>query len=408
MKFYHLSLLSLLASLLFSCQPELAPYVPQPNPREAENEILAKYLDLSKFPKDPYFRIFLNRPHSQFEQVTVMESSVINLGRVMFYDKNLSADRTISCASCHQQKHAFSDSTAFSTGIYGQQTQRNSYALGSFLSFSRYYNATHASTTTVPQLFWDNRATHVHEQVRETLANPEEMDMDMDLLLSRLEELEYYPILFGRVFEDDSWKYNPIQVVAGLQSFVNSLSTQDSRFDLELKEMANKTHFVAEDFTRDFASFTSSENLGKNLFLANCGSCHGRFLGFEADRIFSRIDSNATCNGLSTTYTDLGVGKVQNNPDLDGCFKIPSIRNLTVTAPYMHDGRFATLREVVEFYNQGIQPHANLDPLLQDSLGNPIRLNLTETEIDAMVDFLHTLTDTAFLSDERWSDPFLR
>jgi cytochrome c peroxidase len=410
MKFYHLplSLLLTLSSLVFSCQPE-QPTVPQEliESWEAENEILAKHLDLSRVPTNVYFRIHLDRPLSREQQTTVWKNNVLNLGRVMFYDPNLSADRTVSCASCHQQKHAFSDSTAFSTGVYGFQTLRNSYALGSFLSFSNYYNSVLASLDNTPQLFWDNRAEKMHEQILETLANPEEMAMDVSLLLTRLEEQEYYPILYRRVFPDDSWKNNPAQIVAGLNFFVSSLATQDSPFDQELKKMSGQDHFVPDDFTRDFDSFSPSENLGKKLFFANCASCHGRFLGYEADRLFTQIDSTAACNGLSFSYADQGVGKVQNNPDMDGCFKVPSLKNIGVTAPYMHDGRFATLREVIEFYNEDIQPHANLHPLLQDSLGQPIRLNLTENEVDAMVDFLHTLTDEAFLVDERWSDPFL-
>ena len=195
--------------ILFACQTEpISQPLPIRNIRAEQDSILAKYLDLSKFDRIPYFRVHLNPPHSREQMTTVTEMPVINLGRVMFYDKNLSADRTVSCASCHQQKHAFSDSTAFSTGVYGNQTLRNSYALGSFTNFSNYYNTTFAFGGNLPQLFWDNRATSVNEQIHETLANPNEMDLDQDELLARINTLEYYPILFDRVFDDDSWQKN--------------------------------------------------------------------------------------------------------------------------------------------------------------------------------------------------------
>ncbi|MEL7533067.1 MAG: cytochrome c peroxidase [Bacteroidota bacterium] len=401
--------LFLLIPILFACQtePDSQP-LPAYNIKAEQDAIIAKYFDLDKLNKESYFRIFLNRPHSRFQTTVVSETPVVELGRVMFYDKNLSADRSVSCASCHQQKHAFSDSTVFSSGVYGQQTLRNSYALGSFMNFMNYYTTTIVSNGAVPQLFWDNRATNTQDQIWETLGNPHEMAMDQDLMLARINESEYYPILFGRVFNDDAWQYNRNQITAGLHTFLNSLSTQDSRFDQEQKAMSDQTYFAKEDYTRDFASFSPSENLGKTLFLTHCANCHGRFLGYEMDRLFTKTNKNASCNGLDMTYLDKGVGKVQNDPSMDGFFKIPSLRNIAVTGPYMHDGRFATLQQVIQFYNQEIQPHPNLDPLLLDDRGQPIRLNLSKSEVMALEDFLHTLTDEAFLTDDRWSDPFLR
>ncbi|MFK7922915.1 MAG: cytochrome-c peroxidase [Bacteroidia bacterium] len=400
--------LFLLLPILLACQTEPEPLIPARNIKAEQEAILAKYFDLSKLNQGSFFRIFLNPPHTSEQTTIVTETPVIELGRVMFYDKNLSANRTVSCASCHQQKHAFSDSTAFSTGVYGHKTLRNSYAIGTFLSFQNYYSTTLSSTATIPQLFWDNRATNAQDQIWETLANPHEMDTDQELMLARINESEYYPILFGRVFDDDSWQNNRNQISAGLHFFLNSLSTQDSRFDYEQKLMSEQTSFKAEDFSRDFDSFSPSENLGKKLFLTHCASCHGRFLGIEVDRFFSQSSLTATCNGLSEVYTDLGVGKIQNDADLDGFFKIPSLRNIEVTGPYMHDGRFASLKEVIQFYNTEVKAHKNLDPLLQDDKGAPIRLGLSESEVQALEDFLHTLTDESFLTDERWSDPFLR
>ncbi len=400
--------LLVMGSLLAACQPEPATPYYAPEPEISEEQILGKYFDLSTFPSKQYtYRVFWEKPHTQMPVSSWVEDKSVDLGRAMFYDKNLSADGTVSCASCHHQHLAFGDSTAFSTGIYGHQTARNSFALATFLSFINYYHTVTDSGSALPQLFWDNRANSVEDQTRETLANPHEMAMNPAALPAKLKELEYYPVLYKRIYDTRSWDDNPEKLLRDLASFMFSFSSESSPFDQELKRM-KKAQYSREDFTNDFVRFTPSQNLGKSLFFENCASCHGRFLAFETDRLFTEVEGTAACNGLDEVYTDKGVGKVQNDPNLDGFFKIPSLKNIEVTAPYMHDGRFGTLREVIEFYNEGIQPHANLHPLLQDLKGNPKRFHFSETEIDALVDFLHTLTDEKILTDEKWSDPFLR
>lgn len=396
----------LIAILLLACQNQPIDdfeYVPE----TPESEILGQYLDLSKLDVDhSTYREFWNPPFVNRKFSITVDKDQVTLGRVLFYDKNLSADGTVSCASCHQQHLAFADSSVFSQGINGHLTERNSFALGSFLSFSGYYANTADSTRPLPRFFWDNRAASIKEQLQETIANPHEMGMNPEALPAKLGQLPYYQILNNRINSGQGWDESPERIFHTLEAFMGSLFSNYSPFDEELKRMTSPP-FDKAYFLQDFAGFTPSENIGKNLFFANCASCHGRFLGFEADRVFNQLKGNEACNGLDANYSDKGVGKVMQESSMDGFFKIPSIKNIAVTAPYMHDGRFATLREVIEFYNDEVQPHGNLDPLLKDELGNPKRLNLSEKEMAALEDFLHTLTDHRILTDDKWSDPFL-
>ena len=150
----------------------------------------------------------------------------------------------------------------------------------------------------------------------------------------------------------------------------------------------------------NFSNFTPQENLGRQLFngRGNCNACH---------RTDAFVAEESTNNGLDAVTTDAGLGGITGNPADNGKFKVPSLRNIEVTGPYMHDGRFSTLAEVVEFYNSGVQSHPNLDPRLRTPNGQPRRLNLTNTEKAALVAFLQTLTDDSFIHDPKFSNPFL-
>ena len=153
--------------------------------------------------------------------------------------------------------------------------------------------------------------------------------------------------------------------------------------------------------TVPFPNFTAAENLGMSLFFdpqrTGCGGCHG------TDHFTAPGPRN---NGLDLNPIDLGLGGVTGLPTDNGRFKVNSLRNVAVNPPYMHDGRFQTLEEVIEHYNSGVQNHPNLDPPLRLPNGQVRRLNLTQEEKDAMLAFLHTLTDTVFLHDPRWSNPW--
>lgn len=314
------------------------------------------------------------------------------LGRVLFYDKQLSRNQTVSCASCHHQELAFADNKRFSEGFNGELTLRNSLALGSVANFkSSYEGGSTFSGFGQPQFFfWDERAHTIQEQSSLTLQDDIEMGMDLNELSNRLSEQEYYRVLFRKAYGTDV--LHPALITEALQEFVNAMVSTGTRFDEGIAA-------VSGDPFRDFPNFTQQENLGKNLFVQHCSSCHGANMSISPEKVAN--------NGLDEVYQDEGVGGVTNQNTDIGKFKVPFLRNIALTAPYMHDGRFASLEEVVEHYNSGVKMHQNLDHRLRTEDGNgPRRLELSQEEKDALVAFLNTLTDETLVTASRFSDPF--
>ncbi|WP_291727332.1 cytochrome-c peroxidase [Bernardetia sp.] len=306
------------------------------------------------------------------------------LGRVLFYDKLLSKNSTVSCASCHAQEKGFSDARILSKGFDSGETRRHSMGLVN----ARFYQK--------GTFFWDERAATLEEQVLMPIQDEVEMGLTLDTLITRIEQTDYYKPLFKDAFGDETITNDRIS--KALAQFVRSLVSYQSKYDIG-RASVNRA-------TEPFENFSAQENLGKTLFLEGvplgglgCTVCHGT----EA---FTTPPRSAN-NGLdAASTTDLGVYESTGNPADIGKFKSPSLRNIALRAPYMHDGRFATLEEVIEHYNSGIQAHPNLDRILTDANGNPIRMNLTEEEKDALVAFLNTLTDTEMIEDEKFSNPF--
>jgi cytochrome c peroxidase len=303
------------------------------------------------------------------------------LGRVLFYDKRLSANQTIACASCHQQSKGFSDGSKFSLGFEGGLTGRNSMGL----SNARWYQRTH--------FFWDERAATLEDQVLMPIQNAVEMGMTLPSLRARLAAEPFYTNLFTTTFGTP--EITDQRISRALAQFVRSIISTRSKYDLG-RPIA-------------FANFTPQENLGRQIFngqvgRATCAACHG------TDNFVP--GPNINNNGLENPYIDKGLGGITGLARDEGLFKVPSLRNIELTAPYMHDGRFATLEEVVEFYNSGIVNHPNLSPPLRvpsppgTPPGPPLRLNLTIDEKAALVAFLKTLTDTNLVNDVKYSDPF--
>lgn len=305
------------------------------------------------------------------------------LGRVLFYDKNLSANKTVACASCHIQEKGFSDPEVLSMGFEGGLTGRHSMGL----TQARYYAPA--------AFFWDERAASLEDQVLMPIQDEVEMGMELSTLVARLENLPYYPELFENAF--GSPDISTGRVSRALAQFVRSIVSYNSRFDEGLELIGGGPNFQ----TTDFPNFSASENLGKALFFGPrtaCATCHGTT---------NFVAPGARNNGLDAEPEDGGLGDVTGNPQDEGLFKVPSLRNIEVRPPFMHDGRFATLEEVIEHYNSGIQPHPNLPPQLREGPnGAPRRLNLSEIEKQALVDFLKTLTDQELLQDVKLSNPF--
>ncbi|MBK7807427.1 MAG: cytochrome-c peroxidase [Saprospiraceae bacterium] len=305
------------------------------------------------------------------------------LGRVLFYDKKLSLNNTVSCASCHHQEKAFADGLQFSTGFEGRVTTRNSMAI--------------VNPILQNNLFWDSRSKTIHDLSLQPVQNHIEMGMeDLNRLVSKLENTEYYKPLFKKAFGTN--EINPTNISKALSQFVASITTSRSRFDA--------------GSINNFNNFSELEKMGMELFnsdKAKCSSCHGGGNMSALDGpndpyggggSFTAVQDlrGATNIGLDIVYKDNGLG--------NGKFKIPSLRNIELTGPYMHDGRFKTLEEVVNHYTNGIKPHQHLDVKFTDGKGNVKPLNLNSIEKKAIIAFLKTLTDQEMTKDPKWSNPF--
>lgn len=319
------------------------------------------------------------------------------LGRVLFYDARLSENETVSCGTCHRQEFGFSAPERLSIGLHGETTARHSMALAN----ARFYPN--------GRFFWDERAGTLEEQVLVPIQDPVEMAMDLDALEARLADTDFYPGLFEDAFGDS--EITSDRIARALAQFVRSMVSFGSKYDRAFE--------AGDGTTPDFeAVFSAEEELGRKIFEdgvlsvregsmgmmrgmrgrmgamppgrgpnVNCAECHGTTL-HVADRPRN--------NGLDASPTDVGAG--------NGQFKVPSLRNVAVRAPYMHDGRFESLREVVEFYNSGVQASRNVDRSIHHAAMHG--LELSDEHLDALVAFLGTLTDEAFLSDPKFSDPF--
>ena len=295
------------------------------------------------------------------------------LGRVLFYERRLSVNNTVSCSSCHLQKHAFADSNRFSKGFDGRHTDRHAMNLVDL----RYYGN--------HRFFWDERAPGLEETVLLPIQNRLEMGQDLTRLVTLLEADRRYPKLFRSAF--GSPVISPDRIGRALAQFLRSLVSYQSKYDAGRAAVASSHE--------DFSNFTAQENRGKALFLRHCATCH---MPTQDAHLFMLFPTN---NGLDDDLVsaDGGIGEITLNPRDVGRFKSPSLRNVAVTGPYMHDGRLTTLDAVVDHYSRDFKPHLNLDPRMRP-------FNFTANEKAALIAFLNTLTDTQFLSDPKFSDPF--
>ena len=323
----------------------------------------------------------------------------VTLGRVLFYDTNLSRNNTISCASCHLQRAGFSDPKKFSAGFDGGHTTRNSMSLSNL----RYSNVDGGR----PGFFWDERAATLEAQVLMPIQDPVEMGMNLHDLEAKLPLLPYAPPLFEAAF--GSREVTRDRIAKSVAQFLRSMVSLNSKFDRAAKPDGSG------DYSADFEGFTAAENLGKSVFLNGpdgiaehgCANCH-------TPPTFAM--NKSLNNGLELNYKDRGLGALNRptndpfTPSNDGKFKASSLRNIALTAPYMHDGRFATLEQVIDHYSTGVVPHPNLGLAFadQDSGAPKSGLKFTTEQKAGLIAFLKTLTDESFVSDPTFSDPFVR
>ncbi len=384
--------ITFLLALLFltSCREEMVT-----DPKLTDEELLAVQLAL---PEEPYSYANPSFPGYLLDLNTTREDNLpesnpitdwgATLGRVLFYDQNLSFNREVSCASCHEQARNFTDPAQFSEGFNGGLTRRHAMTLAN----ARFYRS--------GRFFWDERAETLESQVLQPFFDEVEMGLDEELLLERIAEAPHYEVLYEHAFGDDEMTTE--RTALAIAQFIRSMLSFDAKFDRAILAMPEPVDpFFLGSF--ELPLLTEQENRGYLLFYneARCQGCHQTAL-FVAD-----IPTN---NGLDSLFTeDTGIGEVTGEVFDIGKFKMPSLRNIAVSAPYMHDGRFETLEEVVEHYNSGVVSSPTLD-LRLTGFGpqnrEPRRLNLSEEDKAALVAFLHTLTDENFLADERFSDPF--
>jgi cytochrome c peroxidase len=306
----------------------------------------------------------------------------VDLGRHLFYDKMLSIDSTVACASCHIQKFGFSDSAKFSHGIAGGITNRNSMAI--------------ANTAWQNIFFWDGRAKTLEQQALLPIANPKEMNMNINELLKRLNVNSFYVEKFKCAFPNEGITSNTL--AKAIAQFEQTMVSANSRYDQYKLGKIQAT----EQEKRGERLFFTHPDAASGLRGGNCGDCHSGTL------TFSNAFSN---NGLDSNPTDFGLEGVTGNANDRAKFKIPSLRNIELTAPYMHDGRFSTLEEVLDHYNEHIQPSSTLDPQITSASNNPVpfhtTLGLTAQEKEDIIVFLKMLTDKSFTEDKRFSNPFV-
>ena len=295
------------------------------------------------------------------------------LGRVLFYDTRFSKNDTTSCGSCHVQASAFADPKPGSRGFGGGVTDRHAMNLVGL----RYHPRA--------KFFWDERGGNLESMVLMPVENQLEMGQDLKRLPEILGRDARYQELFRSAFGDP--EITNERISRALAQFVRAMVSYRSRYDEGRADVASSKD--------DFANFTSQENRGKALFLRNCALCHLP----DQDAHFIMTEPVNTGLDEDTVATDGGVGDISLNPRELGFFKSPSLRNVEVTGPYMHDGRFTTLDEVLEHYSTGGKKHPNKDIRVQP-------LNLTASEKAALLAFMKTLTDPHFLKDPRFSDPF--
>jgi cytochrome c peroxidase len=301
------------------------------------------------------------------------------LGKMLFYDKGLSGDGSLACAGCHRQEDAFSDTAKFSTGIQGKQGGRQAMAIFNMLWHEN-------------EFFWDGRAHLLRDQSILPIQDALEMDETLENVVAKLSAKQVYRDQFMRAFGSE--EITSVKISHALEQFMNTIISNKSKYD---KYLAGN------------AQLSASELRGKNLFFAeyneffpeksgaDCAHCH------SGDNFQNNQYMN---NGLDAEadFSDMGRGKVTEESRDNAKFKVTSLRNIELTPPYMHDGRFSSLEEVVDHYNENLNASSTLDPALNATRNTGLMLDSTEKA--DLVAFLKTLTDETLKNNADYMSPF--
>lgn len=321
----------------------------------------------------PYvFPKLLNFPLMPSNGSNPVTQEGVELGRYLFYDPILSADSSISCSSCHQQKFAFSDSpNQFSKGVEGQLQVRNTPALFNLAWYKR--------------LFWDGRVSDIEQQVFHPVTQRTEMNMNWNTVVKRISRSKFYRKKFAKAF--GKVKLDSMLVSKAIAQFERTLISHNSKYDKVVRK--------EEKFTMDELE---GMELINEMNKGDCFHCHTTDAdGLGTTGLFAN-------NGLDSVFKDGGVGAITRSKSEIGQFKIPSLRNLLFTAPYMHDGRFKTLEEVLDFYSEGLKASPTIDSKM--TFAHRGGAKLTKEEKRKIIAFLKTMSDSAFITDKRFSNPF--
>lgn len=332
--------------------------------------------DIEYNPTDFLVDVPVEFPALEIPDDNPLTTDGIRLGQHLFFDPILSADSTMSCASCHLPEAGFTDQLAVSTGIDGVAGQRSSMSLvNSGFSFNG--------------LFWDGSIQTLEDQALLPVEDPIELHHEWQELIPDLRSIPLYQELFRKAFGiSTTSEITKELAVKAIAQYERVLISGNSNFDKFLRS----EYFFSEEEGEGFAMFFDKD---PDIVDAECFHCHSASLF---------TDNTFRNNGLDEVqdlaeFTDLGRGGVTGNPLDNGKFRVPTLRNITLTAPYMHDGRFQTLEEVIEHYNSGGHFAPNRDPLIYE-------LGLTDSEKSNLLAFLHTLVDTSYLSKDYITNPF--
>lgn len=360
--------------LFFSCKKESKPDV-NPNPTTPE------FKDLSTIPYSPIpvaLPILNPLPPMDIPVDNPLTEDGIALGRFLFFDPILSGNEKMACADCHLPKGGFTDNLALSTGVDGIEGLRSSMSLINSGYFTK-------------GLFWDGRIQTLEEQALLPVEDVIELHNEWENVEEKLQAHNDYPIRFRKAFGINTTEEITKELaVKAIAQFERSLVSANSKYDRVIRG----EEFFEDNELTGFELFFDEPN---GLPDAECGHCHNAPL-FTVNQYFNNgIDSV----GSLEEFKDKGLGAITNNRFDNGKFRAPSLRNIALTAPYMHDGRFQTLEEVIDHYNEGAHFSDNIDPLIMTK-----GLGLSDQHKKDLVAFLHTLTDTSFVNNPAFQNPF--
>lgn len=305
----------------------------------------------------------------------------VRLGRLLFYEQRLSRGNSMSCGSCHLQRLAFTDPRPFSQGVDGTFSRRNAMSLANLLW--------------VKNLFWDGRSPGLEAQAVVPMTDVHEMGQSMEQSAAKIGRTLYYPALFDSAF--GSPVVSGDRIVKAIAQFERTLISASAPYDQYL----NGTRMLSGQELRGMNLFMTAPVPAKNIRGANCGHCHG------TPKLFKELFHN---NGIGISQTDSGRSSVTGQSIDRGRFRVPTLRNIALTAPYMHDGRLQTLAAVLDHYNEHVQPGENVSTFITQTTNtlHGKSLSLTDQEKKDIISFLNTLTDSVFIINPKFSDPHLR